>query len=211
MSDGGLSSIWSRPFSKAQGIARQLHVTNETKVVVPIEVMRFWQDVADDRNVKGTLRILPFGDKTPFGEAFGKDKCVLYVSGDPRVTPIQFIRGNGIHEIRHMEQNTKPWLIDDVARARLIKQLLIADGISPQAANFHDKINNPDSEFMEKHHEYLPEEVDAYVFEREVGGFDGRAFSEEVRLALKDQAPWPDPKKFIVPMTRCYHAAGSER
>ncbi len=188
-----LSSIWRRTLERAAGESdnRRLKVVNESGVPIPLEIFRFWQDVADDRGISALLRVLPFTSISPFGETIDGKNAVVYASPDPRVTPPAFIRSNGVHELRHLEQHLRPWLIDEKARECLIRDLLKADGLT-----------KPDDNFFARHHAHLPEEIDAFSFEHEVAGFLGDDFSTAVRAAMQRDAGWPDPKEFTVPVTR---------
>lgn len=173
------------------GMQRQLKVVNETRVDVSLDTIGFWQDLADDRDVLGTLRLLPFTSETPFGEVIDRSHAVVYVSGDERITPDIFLRSNGAHEIRHLEQNQKSWLVDWFVREKLIANLLRADGLQ-----------HLNKDFLNRHHEELPDEVDAFVFEKEVVGFDSRPFAVAVRLAMEGRGDWPNPARYSVRVTR---------
>lgn len=166
-------------------------MVNQTQVIVPPEIVGWWQDLADDRDVRGTLTILPFTDKTAFGEVIGNYKAVTYAAQDDRITPLIFLRSNGAHEIRHLEHNQRPWLVDWYVRESIVNSLLKAEGLL-----------KPTLDFLDRHHDELPEEVDAYTFEKEVAGFDARPFAAAVRKAMKGEGDWPNPQKYVVRTTR---------
>jgi hypothetical protein len=186
-----LSSIWTKAFDRASGDSRRLVVRSECDIPVPPEIVGWWQDVAEDRDVSGTLRVLEFNPSLPFGEAIQDDSAVVYISRDERVIPHVFLRSNGAHEIRHLEQRMRPWLVDWFVREKLIQNLLKADGLK-----------NPDADFFNRHHEELPDEADAFMFEKEVAGFDARPFAAAVRKALNGGDVWPNPSKYVVQVTR---------
>ena len=195
-----LLSLWTPEFRKVVGPAfKGLAISNESSIPVPEAVLLWWRMVAADRGVRGALRILPFDKSEPFGEIIRDGTAAVFVSDDEHVTPMEFVRSNGAHEIRHLEQNQKPWLIDERKRSDLVRLLLRLDG----SADPEDK------GFLQRYHDYLPEEVDAYIFQKEVSGFDGRPFSEQVRKAMKGQTSWPEASRFIVPVTRPIRASGS--
>ncbi len=197
-SQPGLLDLWRRPFAKIKGMERRLRVVNDSGVDVPLHVIGWWQDLADDRDIGGELRILPFTPETFFGEIIRGDRAVIYASTDERITPLVFLRSTGAHEIRHLEHNQKPWLLDLYVREQLIQRLLRADGMK-----------NPDHEFFDRHHDELPEEVDAYVFEKEVAGFDGRPFAAAIRRAMRGEESWPNPERYKVRVTRPISTPGN--
>lgn len=186
-----LSSAFRASILKAAGVAteRSLKVVNETSVPFPWSSVRWVQDVYEDRKLApGRIRILPWTPDRPFGETLGATQAVVYASTDSRITPLTFLESNIVHEIRHLEQNQREWLIDDEARNELIAKLLRSEGLT-----------TPDSEFFNRHHAVLPEEVDAFTFEMEVSGFNGQKFARALDLAMEGRGPWPDPERFRVP------------
>jgi len=186
-----LYSVWTRAFDRASGDSRRLVVRSECDVPVPPEIVGWWQGVAEDRGVSGAIRVLEFDPRRPFEEDVRGGTAVVYASGDKRAVPDVLLRSSGAHAIRHLEQGQRPWLVDQFVRDSVAQGMLRADGLEV-----------PDAGFLRRHRDEMPEEVDAFLFEKEVAGFDARPFMAAVRKAVRGADAWPSPERYVVSATR---------